>query len=195
MTRSTLKPRSPISPDMEARRTGQSGTFARAPVRRVLTRPDPRLSLPSLEVNPRALEVVALARDLVATMSASPACVGLAAPQVGAMLRVLCVDVTGHAEARSCAGLIVLANPRIVHRDGNVVMVEDCVSAPHLRGLVARAATVTVEGIVPGTTHLVRVTADGIEARTLLHEIDHLDGYEFADRMLEASEGVGSQRG
>ncbi|HSO38355.1 MAG TPA: peptide deformylase [Labilithrix sp.] len=183
----------PISPDIEGP-AAQSGTFPRAPIRRVLTLPDPGLAQASLEVDPRDPAVVALARALVATMSASPACVGLAAPQIGELLRLLCVDVTNHAGARSCSGLVVLANPRIVHRAGNVVRVESCLSVPHLTGPVARAATVTVEGTVPGTTQLVCVTADGLEARTLLHEIDHLDGHVFPDRMLEASADLGSRR-
>jgi peptide deformylase len=197
MARPTLDSRchSHPTPALDAPRaaqTTQSGTFARAPIRRVLTCPDPRLSQPSLEVDPRDPAIVTLARALVATMSASRACVGLAAPQIGEMLRVLCVDVTSHAEARSCAGLIVLANPRIIQRAGNVVMVEDCMSVPHVTGPVARAESVTVEGILPGTTRLARVTADGIEARCLLHEIDHLDGYVFVERMLEASTHLGS---
>ena len=86
----------------------------------------------------------------------------------------------------------MLANPRIVERSGNVVLFEQCTSVPHLTGPVARAASVIVEGFVPGTSQLVRVTADGIEARCLLHELDHLDGYIFADRMLDASTKLGS---
>ena len=179
----------------EAPRQTRSGTYARTPIPQVLRRPDPRLSQTSLAVDdPRDPAIVSLARLLVATMGASRGCIGLAAPQLGEMVRVLCVDVTGHPGARSCAGLVVLANPRIVERGGNVVMIEDCTSVPHLTGPVARAETVTVEGILPGTTRLVRVTADGIEARRLLHEIDHLDGYVFVDRMLEASAGPGSRQ-
>jgi len=195
VTRPTLDSRSHISPTpvSDGPRVPRSGLFARAPIRRLLTLPDPRLSLPALEVDPRDPAIVALARELVATMNASPACIGLAAPQLGAMMRVLCVDVTDHAEASSCAGLVVLANPRIVERAGNVVMFEHCASVPHLTGPVARAASVIVEGFVPGTRQLVRVTADGIEARCLLHELDHLDGYVFADRMLDASAELGSR--
>lgn len=179
----------PISPDtLPVGRTTQSGTFVR-PFPRVIARPDPRLAEPCHDVvDARDPAVSALARALVATMYALPACFGLAAPQLGAMLRVLCVDVTDHPNAGSCAGLVVLANPRIVHRTGNAVMVESCSSVPHpSEGLVARAASVIVEGILPGSERVVRVTADGIEARVLLHEMDHLDGQVFVDRMLEAS--------
>jgi peptide deformylase len=169
-----------------------SGTFARAEVRRVLTRSDPRLSHPGLDAHPRDAMVVAVARELVATMNGSPSLLGLAATQIGEMVRVLCVDVTGHPDATSCAGLVVLASPRVVKRAGNVVRVERCPSLPQITGPVARAASVIVEGFVPGTAQLVRVAADGIEARCLLHELDHLDGIMFADRMLEASAKLGT---
>lgn len=194
MTRPKLDSRSQISHAAAVPRVPRSGTFARAPIRRVLTRPDPRLSQPSLEVDPRDPALITLARILVATMSAAPSCVGLTAPQIGEMVRVFCIDVTGHPEARSCAGLVVLANPRIVQRAGNVVMDEDCSSVPHLTGRIARAAEVTVEGFVPGTARLLRVTADALEARCLLHEIDHLDGHLFVDRTLDTSADLGSRK-
>jgi len=159
-----------------------SGTF-RIAVRRVLTRPDVRLSLPALDVDPCHPDTVALADVLVATMRISPACVGLAATQVGVSARIFCVDVTGHRRARSCAGLVVLCNPTIVTRSADVVSREGCMSVPHLTGNVARAAEVTVEGTEPGSGRLVRVSADAIEARCLQHEIDHLDGFVFVDRV------------
>jgi peptide deformylase len=165
-----------------------SGTYPRTPLPRVLTHVDVDgvvLTQRAREVDPRDPAVVTLARSLVATMRVSPACVGLAAPQIGASMRVFCMDVSGHRKRRSCAGLVVIANPVIVARSGNVVMREGCMSVPHLTGDVARAAEVTVEGIEPGTSRVVRVDADAIEARCLQHEIDHLDGYVFVERVLD----------
>ena len=159
----------------------------RVPVRPVLTRPDPRLALPSVDVDPRAKEIVDLAQALVATMRASPACVGLAAPQIGAAARVFSMDLTGHKKARSCAGLVVMCNPRIVEMRGNIVMREGCMSVPHLTGDVARAAEVVVEGLEIGTGRTIRIEADAFEARCLLHEIDHLDGFVFVERVIDAS--------
>lgn len=172
----------------------ESGQYRRAPIRRVLARPAPVLSQRSAEVDPRAAETVALAEELVATMRASPACVGLAAPQIGEGVRVFSMDITGHKKARSCAGLVVMANPRIVEVRGNVVMREGCMSVPHLTGNVARAAEVTVEGDEPGSGKVVRVSADAMEARCLLHEIDHLDGYVFVERVLDASADLFSRK-
>jgi peptide deformylase len=161
-----------------------SGTY-RVGIRRVLTRPDVRLSLAAIDVDPRDPAVVALADTLVATMRASPACIGIAATQVGERARLFCLDVTGHRHARSCAGLVVLCNPTIVWRSSDVVMREGCMSVPHLTGNVPRAGEVTVEGIEPGTGRWVRLDADEMEARCLQHEIDHLDGFVFVDRVVD----------
>jgi len=159
-----------------------SGTY-RVAIRRVLKRPDVRLSVAAIDIDPCHPDSVALADALVATMRASPACVGIAATQIGELSRLFCMDVTGHRRARSCAGLVILCNPTIVWRSSDVVLREGCMSVPHLTGNVARAAEVTVQGVEPGSGRLVRVNADAIEARCLQHEIDHLDGYVFVDRV------------
>ena len=128
----------------------------------------------------------ALAADLVDTMRAYAHCVGLAAPQIGVGLRVFCLDVTGHPKARSCAGLVVLFDPEVVAAGAPAVAREGCMSVPDLTGNVARPATVAVEGTTPeGARRLVE--ADAIEARALLHELDHLDGLLFLDRVTSAS--------
>jgi peptide deformylase len=162
-----------------------SGTFSRAPMRRVYTVPNPVLSTRAPEVDPLDPAIVALSDALVTTMRASPACVGLAATQVGEGVRLFCMDITGHKKARSCAGLVVLANPRIVAQSAETVMREGCMSVPHFTGNVARAAEVTVEGYEPGTGRVVRIHADAMEARCLQHEIDHLDGLVFVDRVRD----------
>jgi peptide deformylase len=154
----------------------------------VLARPEPLLAQRSREIDPRAPGVLALAEELVATMQASPACTGLAAPQVGESVRMFCIDVTGHRKAKSCAGLVLMVNPRIVEQSEDIVMMrEGCLSVPDLTGDVERPARVVVEGFEPGSTKVVRVIADGIEARCLLHEIDHLDGFLFVDRVADPS--------
>jgi peptide deformylase len=160
-----------------------SGTY-RIAIRPVLRRPDVRLSLVAVDVDPCHPDTVALGDALVTTMRASPACLGIAATQIGDLARIFCMDVTGHRRARSCAGLVVLCNPTVVYRSNNVVLREGCMSVPHLTGNVSRAAEVTVEGLEAGTGRVVRVSADAIEARCLQHEIDHLDGYVFVDRVF-----------
>jgi peptide deformylase len=124
----------------------------------------------------------ALVKDLVDTMRASPGCVGLAAPQIGVSARAFCVDVTGHPKGRSCAGLVVLLNPVIVAHEGSAVTREGCMSLPDFTGNVRRAREVTVRGTTPEGAEQ-EITADAFEARALQHEIDHLDGLLFLDRV------------
>lgn len=166
-------------------RVAVSGTYRRAPIRPVLARPEPVLAMRAREVDPRAPAVVALAEELVATMRVSPACIGLAAPQIGESVRVFCMDLTGHKKARSCAGLVVLVNPRIVERSSEIVMREGCMSVPDFTGDVSRAERVVVAGFEPGSGKFVLVAADAMEARCLQHEIDHLDGFVFLDRVSD----------
>ena len=124
----------------------------------------------------------ALAQDLLDTMAASPACVGLAAPQIGVGLRAFAVDVTGHRKARSCHGAFVLFDPKVVVEGPAEVAREGCMSVPDLTGDVARATQLTVSGIGPdGEPCSLRV--DAFEARAVLHELDHLDGLVFLDRV------------
>jgi peptide deformylase len=125
-----------------------------------------------------------LCQDLVDTMRASPACVGLAANQIGVPVRAFTVDVTGHRKARSCAGELVLVNPVLLESEvtHHELAREGCMSVPDLTGDVPRAHAVTVRGWTPDGDERT-VHADAFEARALLHEIDHLDGLVFLDRV------------
>ncbi|MHB8669999.1 MAG: peptide deformylase [Acidimicrobiales bacterium] len=154
-------------------------------VRPVLALPDDvltRRASPVGRVDQLARE---LASDLLDTMRASPACVGLAAPQIGVSRRALVVDVTGHPKAASCHGEIVLFDPELVLSEAPAVAREGCMSVPHLTGDVARATRVVVRGTRVDGLETVLDT-DAFEARALLHEIDHLDGLVFLDRVSSA---------
>ena len=159
-----------------------SGTYRRVPIRPVLLKPASLLSRRAREIDPRAPGVLQLAEELLTTMRASPACIGLAAPQIGESVRMFAMDVTGHRAARSCAGLVLMVNPRIVRHAGWIEMREGCMSVPDFTGDVWRYEQVVVEGFEPGSTRVLRITADAMEARCLQHEIDHLDGYTFIER-------------
>jgi peptide deformylase len=87
-----------------------------------------------------------------------------------------------------------MANPVVVLREGTALMREGCMSVPHLTGTVARAARVIVEGTELSTGRVFTVDADGIEARCLLHEIDHLDGLVFVDRVTDAEKDLFPRR-
>lgn len=152
-------------------------------VRRVLRLPEPVLTEVARPVAGVDDAARGLAEDLLDTMRASPACVGLAAPQIGVGLRAFVVDVTGHRKARSCHGEVVLLNPEVVTANGAVIAREGCLSVPDLTGDVARASRLVVRGLTPaGTERIVEV--DAFEARAVLHEIDHLDGLTFLDRVV-----------
>ena len=159
------------------------------PVRPVVRLPDPvlkRVADPVAEIGP---EEKALAADLLDTMFAAPSCVGVAAPQIGISLRAFSVDVTGHKKADSCHGPFVLFNPVLVLARHLELGREGCLSVPDLTGNVARATEVVMRGLTPeGTTRVIE--ANAFEARALLHELDHLDGLLFLDRVGSVSTDV-----
>ena len=109
-------------------------------------------------------------------------CVGLAAPQLDHLVRMVAVDVTGHKKATTQNGLLVLVNPIVVEAEGAEVGREGCLSIPHLTANVRRATTIRVEAQSPDGEEL-SVESEAFEARCLQHEIDHLDGLLFLDRV------------
>ncbi|HSQ59064.1 MAG TPA: peptide deformylase [Acidobacteriota bacterium] len=121
-------------------------------------------------------------RDLIeamfATMYAEEG-VGLAAPQVGRSVRVFVVDVEEEVGARVKQAFV---NPKIVERSGEIVGEEGCLSIPGLRADVKRAARVVVEAL-DADGNPFRLEAEGLLARALQHEQDHLDGVLFLDRL------------
>jgi peptide deformylase len=150
--------------------------------REVVLYPDPILKQRCDEVaDPEGLRRVA--QDLVDTMRVLPRCVGLAAPQIGELARVVAFDVTGHAKATSCSGLVVIANPVLVRADGDELGREGCSSIPEFTGNVRRATAIVVEGLTP-EGESVAIEADGFEARVVQHELDHLEGILFLDRVV-----------
>jgi peptide deformylase len=155
-------------------------------VREVLRAPAAGLAVASEAVNPLAPEVVSLAADLLATQRVSPGCVGLAAPQVGVPWRVFSLDVTGHPKTRTCHGPVVLANPVVVTATRWERGREGCLSVPDLTGDVKRATRLTVTGVAPGTGTELTLETDAFEARAVQHEVDHLDGLLFLDRVAGA---------
>jgi peptide deformylase len=158
-------------------------------VREVLRYPHPALKAVAEPAALDSPDTERAARDLVDTMVDFGHCVGLAATQLGELTRIVAVDVTGHKKATTASGLLLLANPRVVERDGAEVAREGCLSIPHLTANVRRATTIAVEadaleldgGGLEVTSR--RVETEGFEARCLLHEIDHLDGILFLDRV------------
>lgn len=149
----------------------------------VVAAPEPVLSTPCQTVDPSDPAVVQLAADLLATMAVSPGCVGLAANQVGVPWRMFCVDVTRHPKTRTCHGRFVLVNPELVAASRKERAREGCMSVPDLTGDVRRATRLVITGQLPGTGEQVTIETDAFEARALQHELDHVDGFLFLDRV------------
>jgi len=122
-----------------------------------------------------------LVADMLETMRAAGG-IGLAAPQVGVSLRVAVIELPPDDESGEPAGLHVLCNPKIVKTGGEETDEEGCLSVPGYVGAVTRAATVTVKGF-SGEGKPVRVKGEALLARVLQHELDHLDGILFIDRL------------
>jgi peptide deformylase len=123
-----------------------------------------------------------VAGDLVDTMRANPGCVGLAAPQIDELVRIAAVDVSEHPEAPPSNGLLVLVNPTIPRSSGEEVAREGCFSIPDLTANVKRATEVLVRARMPAGA-AIEVESVGFEARCVQHELDHLDGILFLDRV------------
>jgi peptide deformylase len=155
-------------------------------VRPVLRLPEAVLKQPAQRVGAIDEEARALAADLVDTMRASPACVGIAAPQIGVARRAFVVDVSGHKKAPVSHGEVVLFDPEVLLAHGPVVGREGCMSVPDLTGDVARPTRLVVRGLgLDGSERVLQV--EGFEARAFQHELDHLDGLLFLDRVASAS--------
>ena len=130
-----------------------------------------------------AAEVERVAGDLIDTMRSMSFTTGVAATQLGELVRVVAVDVTGHRRTTACHGELVLVNPIVASSsDESEVGREGCLSIPDLTANVRRPVSVVVSGL-DAAGSAVEVSTEGFEARCLLHEIDHLDGILFLDRV------------
>ena len=146
--------------------------------------PDPLLKQPTHPVE-RIDEAVRRFLDaMVRVMRSQPRCVGLAAPQIGSDLRIAVMDATGHPKTTDGHGLLLLVNPRILEGEGQVVQREGCLSVPDFTGNVRRAARVRLVALDrEGRSQEWRL--DGFEAIIAQHEVDHLDGLLFLDRITD----------
>jgi peptide deformylase len=147
-------------------------------LRRILTYPSPelkKLADPVKNIDGRVNE---LARDMADTMYAAPG-VGLAAPQVGVAERLIVVDVDAENPGKH---LLQLVNPVIAEREGTILWEEGCLSVVDYTAEVRRSAKILLRAWT-ADEHEIEVEADGLLAVALQHEIDHLDGKLFIDRI------------
>lgn len=157
--------------------------FPKAPrhlmaLRPIVKYPEPVLNTRAREVSSIDSEVHRLVADMIETMHAAPG-VGLAANQVGVLLRIAVVDLS---VGKDPSALVVLINPRVLSSDGQQVDEEGCLSIPGITEIVPRPLRTEVEALNLEGRPL-RIRGEGLMARALLHEIDHLDGVLFFDRL------------
>ncbi len=147
-----------------------------------MIRPILRYGAPELETKSTPItrvdeEIKTLAEDMLETMYAAPG-IGLAAPQVGVNLRLMVIDITGGEEQ---GHQIVFTNPEITEQEGTQEAEEGCLSVPGFAAVVERPGKVHVVGQdLEGNSQ--ELDAEGLLARALCHEIDHLDGILYLDR-------------
>jgi peptide deformylase len=147
--------------------------------RKILTYPDPALKEVSQPVAVVDDEIKRLISDMLETMYAAPG-IGLAAPQLGVLKRVIVLDIAYRDEGE--AKPVALVNPEITSSQGETTFEEGCLSVPEYTAEIVRAERVTLEGL-DGEGNPLVIEAEGLLSIVLQHEIDHLDGVLFVDRL------------
>ena len=161
-------------------------------IREIRKFPDPVLRKKTAVVGAIDDDLCRLIDDMVETMHAAPG-VGLAANQVGVPLQVAVIDIGDHEEEGKKRPLVVLINPEVISQEGTVVAEEGCLSVPDFTEQVKRAARVKVRAKDrAGKTF--ELEADGLMAKALQHELDHLNGILFIDRLSPIKKSIFRRR-
>ncbi len=148
----------------------------------VLVFPDERLKQLAQPVERFDSALLDFINDLEQTLRAGPGGVGIAAPQVGCLQRIVIIDVSSKPKITH-HGRLILVNPEITHRDGNVTGREGCMSVPDFTGNVMRAQNIKLRAL-DANGAMLELECAGYEARAIQHELDHLDGLLFLDRLV-----------
>ena len=149
----------------------------------ILTLPDDALKRVSEPVSVFDDELRAFIADLEETRVNGPAAVGIAAPQVGYFKRVVILDCSNTRKPVPNHGHLILVNPEITHWEGYEMGREGCLSVPDYTGNVIRATRIHLSASDPEGAAM-EFDMEGYEARAAQHEIDHLDGMLFVDRVV-----------
>lgn len=149
----------------------------------ILTYPDQRLKKISESVESIDKEILTFINELEQARMAGPGAVGIAAPQVNNFKRVVIVDVSNMRKAVYNHGHLIMLNPEITDWEGMDMGREGCLSVPDFTGNVIRAEKIKLNYMdETGSSH--EIEASGFEARAIQHELDHLDGLLFLDRLV-----------
>ncbi len=153
-------------------------------VKEVLIYPDTRLKKVCAPIDNFTESAPQILRDLVDTMVDAGHSVGIAAPQIGDLYRVAVVDVSGSklGKKQKNHGLLQMVNPEIIETEGSQIVREGCMSVPDYTGNVTRSESIVVQ-FLDQKQQLQVIRCDGFEAIAIQHELDHLDGFLFLDRV------------
>jgi len=144
--------------------------------------PDPVLREKSGQIRKLDKNINDFIDKLKELMYSNKGCVGIAAPQVGFLKRIVIIDISKHKKTIENHGLLFMINPEIIEEDGLILNREGCLSVPDFTGNVTRAENIKVKYIdIEGNEK--KIMTFGFEAVVVQHEIDHLDGILFIDRI------------
>ena len=151
----------------------------------IITYPDIRLKKVAEEVTTFNSKLKVFIQNLEDTMAAGPGGVGIAATQVGVMQRIAIVDVSNYPRLKNAKhhGHLILINPEILEWQGMKKGREGCMSVPDFTGNVIRAENIVLQAFDENGVQQ-KYEMEGFEARAVQHEIDHLDGLLFLDRLV-----------
>lgn len=156
-------------------------------IRKIIYLPDARLRQANAPVTEFNQELETLIEDMFETMYDAKG-VGLAAPQIGVNLRLSVIDTIGERQQQ-----IVIINPEIIHKEGEMEYMEGCLSVPGAYDKVIRAHKVTVSALDRFGKSF-EITADGLLGECLQHEIDHLNGKLFIDQLSPIKQAMARKK-
>lgn len=149
----------------------------------IFTYPNQLLRTKCNPVSSIDVKTLKLINDMIETMYSFVGCIGISAPQVGKLFQIITVDVSKHKKVPiNNHGLITLINPVIIDKNGKTISREGCLSIPDYTGNVERVNRIKIKGKDINGKRL-EFYSDGIEAIAIQHEIDHLEGILFIDRI------------
>jgi peptide deformylase len=148
----------------------------------ILKFPDEKLRVKSKPIEKIDAELTDFIKNLKNFMYENKGCVGIAAPQVAMHKRIIIVDASFHKKTTECNGLLIMLNPQIIEFSGESINREGCLSVPDFTGNVKRSFFIKAKFTdINGEEKIIQTS--GFEAVVIQHEIDHLDGILFIDRI------------
>lgn len=154
---------------------------------KLITLPDERLRQVSKPVVTFDAKLYDFVKHLEEVMLAGPGGVGIAAPQLGVLQRIMIVDCSLGMHKNKNHGRLIMINPEIIDKDGEVLGREGCLSVPEWVGTVPRARRMMLSyQDIEGQRH--QLSSKAFEARVIQHEVDHLDGILFIDKVVSTKD-------